>query len=749
MAKKLVVVESPTKANTIKKYLGRGYDVRASYGHVRDLPKSKMGVDLEGDLTPHYLVPKEKKQVVRDLRKAVKGAETIYLATDLDREGEAIAWHVAAAAQVPDDRIRRVVFSEITSGAVLEAFQAPRAIDQHLVDAQQARRVIDRLVGYTLSPVVSRWIRRGLSAGRVQSAALRLIVDREREIGAFVTQEYWSVHVHLLTPQSKERQQEPFIAHLVELEGHKLDKLELAGEEQVTPIVEDLERAGYRVDGVESKERRRHPAPPFTTSTLQQEAARKLGFSARRTMAVAQQLYQGIQLDEEQVGLITYMRTDSVNIADPALREVRAYVTDSYGKRYSLRAPRTFKTSSKRAQEAHEAIRPTSVLRTPDSVARHLERDQLRLYDLIWKRTVATQMAAALFEVVTATISARVDGRVYGLRASGQTLRFDGFLRLYQEGRDDESEAEEGVLPPLEEGMEPDLQEVRPEQHFTQPPPRFTEASLVKELESLGIGRPSTYAQIIGTLQDRRYVRLESRRFQPTELGERVTDALKRHFPEIVDVEFTARMEEDLDRIAAGDLRWKPLVRTFYDPFARLVEKKEAEVSRDDFMTQLDRSCPNCQRPLVERFGRFGKFIACSGYPDCDYSEDLRGPRPQPEPLDEECPKCGEGRLVRRVGRYGPFVGCERYPECRYIKKDRPPSTGAQCPDCREGELLQRRGRRGAFYGCSGYPKCRFTTSRLPLPDPCPRCRGLVTEQDGGAACSSCGLLVQEPSAAS
>ncbi|MDP8958674.1 MAG: type I DNA topoisomerase [Actinomycetota bacterium] len=749
MAKKLVVVESPTKANTIKKYLGRGYDVRASYGHVRDLPKSKMGVDLEGDLTPHYLVPKEKKQVVRDLRKAVKGAETIYLATDLDREGEAIAWHVAAAAQVPDDRIRRVVFSEITSGAVLEAFEAPRAIDQHLVDAQQARRVIDRLVGYTLSPVVSRWIRRGLSAGRVQSAALRLIVDREREIGAFVTQEYWSVHVHLLTPQSKERQQEPFIAHLVELEGHKLDKLELAGEEQVTPIVEDLERAGYRVDGVESKERRRHPAPPFTTSTLQQEAARKLGFSARRTMAVAQQLYQGIQLDEEQVGLITYMRTDSVNIADPALREVRAYVTDSYGKRYSLRAPRTFKTSSKRAQEAHEAIRPTSVLRTPDSVARHLERDQLRLYDLIWKRTVATQMAAALFEVVTATISARVDGRVYGLRASGQTLRFDGFLRLYQEGRDDESEAEEGVLPPLEEGMEPDLQEVRPEQHFTQPPPRFTEASLVKELESLGIGRPSTYAQIIGTLQDRRYVRLESRRFQPTELGERVTDALKRHFPEIVDVEFTARMEEDLDRIAAGDLRWKPLVRTFYDPFARLVEKKEAEVSRDDFMTQLDRSCPNCQRPLVERFGRFGKFIACSGYPDCDYSEDLRGPRPQPEPLDEECPKCGEGRLVRRVGRYGPFVGCERYPECRYIKKDRPPSTGAQCPDCREGELLQRRGRRGAFYGCSGYPKCRFTTSRLPLPDPCPRCRGLVTEQDGGAACSSCGLLVQEPSAAS
>ncbi|MGH9167046.1 MAG: type I DNA topoisomerase, partial [Acidimicrobiia bacterium] len=600
MAKNLVVVESPTKAKTIKKYLGRGYDVRASFGHVRDLPRTKMGVDLEGDLTPHYLVPKEKRKVVDELRKAVKSAETVYLATDLDREGEAIAWHVAEAAKVPGGRIRRVVFSEITANAVRQAFDRPRDIDHHLVDAQQARRVIDRLVGYTLSPVISRWIRRGLSAGRVQSAALRLIVDREREIRAFVAEEYWSIHAHLLTPD-----QEGFTADLVAVEGVKLGKLDLKSHEQVAPIVGDLERAAYRVEQVETRERRRYPAPPFTTSTLQQEAARKLGFSARRTMRVAQQLYQGIELADEQVGLITYMRTDSVQIGGDALTELNEYVARTFGARYALKSPRTFKATSKRSQEAHEAIRPTSAERTPEVVARHLERDQLRLYELIWRRAVATQMAEAVFDATTASISATRDKKTYGLRATGQTLRFDGFLRLYQEGRDEE-EPEEGTLPPLQQGTAPTLEAVRPEQHFTQPPPRFTEASLVKELESLGIGRPSTYAQIIGTLQDRGYVELDSRRFLPTELGERVTDALKRHFPEIVDVEFTARMEEDLDRIAAGDLRWQPLVRTFYDPFARLVEKKEAEVTKDDFMTELDRACPNCSRPLVERFGRFG-----------------------------------------------------------------------------------------------------------------------------------------------
>lgn len=740
MAKKLVVVESPTKAKTIKKYLGRGYDVRASFGHVRDLPKTKMGVDLEGDLTPHYLVPKEKRKVVEELRKAVKGAETVYLATDLDREGEAIAWHVAEAAKVPGGRIRRVVFSEITANAVRQAFDQPRDIDQHLVDAQQARRVIDRLVGYTLSPVISRWIRRGLSAGRVQSAALRLIVDREREIRAFVAEEYWSVHADLLTED-----REGFTADLVAVEGAKLGKLDLKSREQVAPIVGDLERAAYRVEQVETKERRRYPAPPFTTSTLQQEAARKLGFSARRTMRVAQQLYQGIELEEEQVGLITYMRTDSVQMAGGALAELNEYVARTFGARYALKSPRTFKATSKRSQEAHEAIRPTSAERTPEAVARYLERDQLRLYELIWRRAVATQMAEAVFDATTANISATTDEKGYGLRATGQTLRFDGFLRLYQEGRDEE-EPEEGTLPPLAQGMVPALQAVRPEQHFTQPPPRFTEASLVKELESLGIGRPSTYAQIIGTLQDRGYVELDSRRFMPTELGERVTDALKRHFPEIVDVEFTARMEEDLDRIAAGHLRWQPLVRTFYDPFARLVEKKEAEVTKDDFMTELDRACPNCSRPLVERFGRFGKFIACSGFPECDYSEDLRGPRPEPERLEELCPECGEGHLVRRTGRYGPFVGCERYPVCRYVKKEKAVSTGARCPDCREGELVARRGRRGVFYGCSRYPQCRFTISKLPLPDPCPKCEGLVTEQNGGAACSSCGHVVQAAS---
>jgi DNA topoisomerase-1 len=754
MTKTLVVVESPTKAKTLERYLGPEYTVRASYGHIRDLPKSKLGVDTEREFEPEYVVPEDSEKHVRALRAALKKADELVLATDFDREGEAIAYHVAEVLKVDPAAAKRVTFTEITRDAILEAFQSPRAIDLRLVEAQQARRILDRLVGYRLSPVLWKKVRPGLSAGRVQSVALRLIVDRDREIAAFVPVEYWSVDVRL-TPEGDEA---PFSARLIEIPQGKLatspDKkgITLSAEPDAALHADRLREAAYRVREVREKEVKRNPAPPFTTSTLQQEAARKLGFGARRTMRLAQQLYEGIELPGEgRVGLITYMRTDSTTIAESALREIAEVVKTEFGAAYALKQPRRYKTKQRGAQEAHEAIRPTSAMRTPDRVAGALDKGQLALYRLIWQRTVASQMAEARFDQVSVDVEAAVGDDRYVLRATGQTLRFDGFRRVYFEGRDDAADEDaESALPRLTAEQVLRLLEVLPEQHFTQPPPRFTEASLVKTLEELGIGRPSTYASIISTLQDRGYVRLEERRFFPEDVGEVVTDLLKEFFPDVVDVNFTAKMEEDLDEIAEGTLRWVQVLDEFYGPFERLLEKNEGEIQR--FEEALDETCPLCPKEgrepgqLVIKLGRYGKFIGCSNWPDCGYIRNIDGQeRKEPEVLEETCPECGKP-LAKKWGRFGPFIGCTGYPECRYIKREEQ-KTGVRCPKCGQGDLVVKRARRGKrgslFYGCNRYPECDFTVGQRPVPDPCPSCGSLMVQQkDGTTKCTSCGTIV-------
>src|SRR6266571_2160267 len=716
MAKQLVIVESPTKAKTLERYLGSDYTVRASRGHVRDLPKKEMGVDLEHDFRPSYEVPEEKHETVEHLKKAYRNASGLWLATDFDREGEAIAWHVADSIGADPQTANRVTFTEITKDAVQAAFREPRRIDFDLVNAQQTRRILDRIVGYELSPLLQRGLRRwDLSAGRVQSVALRLIVDREREIESFVPKEYWTVDTRL-APNGDES---AFTARLLQIGEDKLaaspDKrgLILSAEADAQQHVERLRDASYRVKEVRQREVKRSPAPPFTTSTLQQEAARKLGFSSRKTMRIAQQLYEGVDLPGEgQVGLITYMRTDSVNIAEQALHELNGVVRLQYGEQYGLEKPRRYKKKQRGAQEAHEAIRPTSAQRLPDAVEAHLERDQARLYRLIWQRAVASQMAEARFDQVSVDIEATApsDGPAYLLRATGQTMRFDGFRRVYFEGRDDTpDEDQESRLPALTAEQALRLLEVLPEQHFTQPPPRFSEASLVKALEELGIGRPSTYASIIATLLDRKYVRLEDRRFYPEDVGEVVTDLLVEHFPDVVDVGFTARMEDELDDIAEGKMRWQQVLDEFYGPFERLLEKKEGEIERPQ--EELDELCPLC-------------------------------PQEGREP----------GKLVIKLGRAGKFVGCKNYPECRYTRnldgqeKPEPEPTGEACPECGKGELVAKRTRKGrTFYSCNRYPECKFAVWQRPLPEPCPQCGGLLLAQAGGKAkCNVCGAVVEE-----
>jgi DNA topoisomerase I len=755
MTKTLVVVESPAKAKTIERYLGDGYAVRASYGHIRDLPRSKLGVDPDQDFAVQYEVPEDSKRHVADLKKALKQNEDLVLATDYDREGEAIAFHVATLLGVEPADAKRVTFTEITRDAILDAFAHPRTIDMELFDAQEARRILDRLVGYKISPLLWKRVQPGLSAGRVQSVAVRLIVEREREIDAFVPVEYWSIDVRL-TPEDVEQ---PFLARLTEVPDGKLaagpDKkgLLLGTEGDAAQHAERLREASYRVIGVEKKERKRSPAPPFTTSTLQQEAARKLGFSARKTMTLAQRLYEGIDLPGEGTsGLITYMRTDSVTIADSALREIAELVQQDYGKAYSVAEARRYKTRSRNAQEAHEAVRPTSVFRTPRRVAAALERDQLRLYTLIWQRTVATQMADARFDQVGIDIEALAPAGAgggeqtrYGLRATGQTLTFDGFLKLYREGRDDEPDEDaEAALPVVTAEQLLRMLEVLPEQHFTQPPPRYTEASLVKKLEELGIGRPSTYASIISTIQDRGYVRLEDRRFRPEDVGYVVTDKLVEHFPDIVNPDFTAYMEKELDDIAEGQLRKVQMLEEFNGPFERALEK--AEDSFERYSEELDELCPLCPQEgrdpgrLQVKLGRYGKFIGCPNYPECRYIRNMDGTeRAEPELLDETCPDCGR-QLQRRVGRYGPFVGCSGYPECRYIKKDPPTSTGVTCPQCHRGELVEKHTRFGTFYGCDRYPECDLAVNNPPEKDrPCPECGSLLLRRPKSLRCWNCG----------
>jgi DNA topoisomerase I len=748
LARNLVVVESPAKAKTIGKYLGKDYSVVASMGHVRDLPKSDFAVEFDRGVEVTYEVTPRGRKVVSDIRKAAKSAERVFLATDPDREGEAIAWHIAEAAKLTADAIRRVSFTEITADAVRRAFAEPRDIDGYLVDAYQARRVVDRIVGYKLSPVLWRKVRAGLSAGRVQSAALKMIVDREREIRAFQPREYWSLEADLLTADAE-------AVHARYPVGEK-NKFVLGDQGSATAAADRSRGATWVVKDVTRTERKRGAAPPFTTSTLQQEAARKLGFSSKRTMAVAQQLYEGIELPGEgSVGLITYMRTDSVALAQAALDEIAALVRERYGGNYVHTTQ--YRTKAKSAQEAHEAIRPTEIGRTPESLNGHLERDQQRLYELIWKRAVASQMAQAIYDQTMVDIEARgsADPSLNGardlvFRASGSVMRFDGFVRVYLEGRDDAAEEEAGLLPELAVGQVLDLAELRPEQHFTEPPPRYSEASLVKALEEHGIGRPSTYSTTISTLLERKYVRLDARRFHPEDVGIVVTDLLAEVFPKVIDLGFTAEMEEDLDRIASGAKQWEPVVKTFFGEVEDTIAERQEKVSRPEEPT--DEVCPSCGAEtgakLVRKWGRYGWFLSCSRYPDCKYRRNAKqsadeAERPEPELTDVPCPKCGKP-MVKRSGRFGPFLGCSDYPRCRGIKNLGEQEYGT-CPKCGQGQVVSKRTKRGkTFYSCNRYPDCDFAVWQAPLSQPCPECGSLlVPDKDPATAtCAKCGTKV-------
>jgi len=673
---KLVIVESPAKAKTVGHFLGKGYTVRASIGHVRDLLRSKLSVDVENDFEPRYRVPDEKREVVKELKKLAQKAETVYLATDPDREGEAIAWHLMESADIDEDRTNRVVFHEITKDAISHAFDNPRVLDMDLVNAQQARRILDRLVGYGISPILWKKVRSRLSAGRVQSVVLRLIVEREREIDAFEPVEYWSIDADFLPEGGKV----PYRAKLSKINNESPD---LGNKTAVDEILEDMQKAAYVVTSIKHGKRRRNPSAPFITSTLQQDASRKLGFTARKTMAVAQQLYEGVELDGQGVtGLITYMRTDSTNISDLAMKEVRDYILDRYDRAYLPKTPPKYKTRTQSAQEAHEAVRPTSVLRQPQDIKKYLSRDQFRLYQLIWQRFIASQMKPAVYRTLSVEITGHGDMNSYLLRSSGSQLEFPGFLVVYEEGKDEdqkeEPEADSDRIPidDIKENQKQDLQELHPDQHFTQPPPRFTEASLVQVLEENGIGRPSTYAPILSTIQNRGYVVRDGNRLEPTETGFLVNDLVVEFFPNIVDVSFTSNLEEELDQIASGEQEWVDVIREFYGPFSeRLTHAEEAMPEKKAELEKVGRQCPKCGHDLIIRWGRYGKFISCSNFPDCRYTE------PYLEKIGVACPKCDEGEIVKRKTRRGrTFYGCSRYPDCDFSSWKRP--VAASCPEC-------------------------------------------------------------------
>jgi len=729
MAKSLVIVESPTKAKTITRFLDGKYKVEASFGHIRDLPSSKMGIDIEHDFEPTYVIPPKSKKRVAELKKLAKDAPEIILATDEDREGEAIAWHLISALDLKKKEIKRIAFHEITKTAINEALEHPRALDLHLVDAQQARRVLDRLVGYELSPFLWKKVKRGLSAGRVQSVALRLIVEREREIQKFKPQEYWSIE----TTFNKDGQ---FLGRLAKIDGKSLDKLAIKNEDAAHKIVADLANRPAVVSEVTKKETHRSPAAPFTTSTLQQEAARKLGFSAKQTMMYAQQLYEGVELGKtEATGLITYMRTDSVNLSEQALQSAHEAIKERYGKDYLLDQPRKYASKQKNAQEAHEAVRPTDLTRDPDSVKEYLDKNQLRLYELIWKRTIATQMPEAVFDATSVDIDIAGQTKKYIFRATGQVVKFDGFMKVYLEGTDDEEVEEEGLLPELAKGDKPKVIKTIPKQHFTQALPRYSDATLVKALEEHGIGRPSTYAPTISTIQERDYVNKIDKRFHPTEIGFIVNDILVEHFPKVVDLQFTAQMEEELDEIAEGKKEWVPVIREFYGPFHENLKSKEKSVEKH--VELLEEKCPLSGHPLQIKFGRFGKFIACSNYPECKFTR----PMPEEQKMIEEnsgeiCEKCGKPMVVK-FGRFGAFLGCSGYPECKNIKKIQK-GTGVTCPLCGEGELVEKKSKRGIFYACTKYPQCKFTLNAKPTGERCPKSNDLLVEtRDGGVKCSN------------
>lgn len=698
MGKSLVIVESNAKAKTINKILGSNYTVAASYGHVRDLPEKALGVDIEHGFAPDYEVSADKKLIAK-LRKLAGESEHVYLATDPDREGEAISWHLAELLRKKNGSLHRIMFNEITRDAVRHAIENPGEINQDLVNAQQARRVLDRLVGYELSPLLWEKVRPRLSAGRVQSVAVRLIVEREREVERFVPEEYWTIDAELARAVERSmRNRISFTARLVKIKG---EDVKLPTQGAVDPIIRDLERAEYVLDSIKRGQRKRSAGAPFITSTLQQEASKRLGFNARRTMQIAQQLYEGVETGEGSVGLITYMRTDSTNISDVAQKEAGRFITEEYGKEYLPEKPNIYTRKAKGAQEAHEAIRPTSVFRTPKSLRNYLSRDQYKLYELIWQRFVASQMAPAIYDTVTVEVLAGQPGgkKPYLFRCTGSTLRFAGFLAVYGDMPDEDNVEEDDlnkVFPDLQQGDVLDLLQLLPEQHFTQPPPRYTEASLVKALEEYGIGRPSTYAPIIQTIQERGYVQRDGKRLTPTDIGLVVNDLLVAHFPEIVDVSFTAHMEDDLDLIASGEVPWVPVLREFYDPFKQEVERAKDNVPNVDLGQEyVGRDCPESGHPLIIRWGRFGKFIGCSNFPKCRYTE------PWLEKLGIACPVDG-------------------------------------------GEIVERRSKKGrTFYGCANYPECDWTSWKRPAAEPCPNCGGLLLVQSKEwAQCSVCGEQV-------
>ena len=783
MPKALVVVESPSKAKTINKYLGTGYKVVASVGHIKDLPKKGIGIDFDNNFEPTYEVIPGKEKVIRELKAAAKTADTIYVATDPDREGEAIGWHIKEELEGRGKNrktVRRVMFNEITKSAIQDSFKNPLDIDENLVNAQQARRLLDRIVGYQVSPLLWDKVRRGLSAGRVQSVALRLVVEREREIQAFKSTEYWTILANLAAqlPPS-------FDARLLRIdeksiktsdfgEDLKSSEVHIREAQQAKELLDDIRKQQFIVASVTTKEKKRNPVPPFITSKLQQEASRKLRFPVKKTMQLAQRLYEGIEIGEEGlVGLITYMRTDSTRVADSALEEVRELIGTQFGPDY-LPEKAVFYRSKKGAQDAHEAIRPTSAMRSPDSLAGFLSKDELALYKLIWQRFVASQMMPALVDQTTIDITA---GPRYIFRATGSVIKFNGFLAVYEEGKDEKDEEDDEQsrkLPPVEEGERLTLNDLKDEQHFTEPPPRYTEATLVKALEEKGIGRPSTYAAIMTVIQDRDYAQRKEGRFYPTELGMIVNDLLVESFDDLFNVTYTAHMEEELDEIEDGKMGWTDALAEFYGKFTKDLEVAKLhmrDVKRQEIIT--DEKCENCGSPMAKKFGRYGEFLACTNYPECKTTRDIpkvhdeageeahaeaaeeicencgkpmamkRGRFGQflactgyPEckttrkiqkggkfaapdvMLDEECPKCGK-QLVLKQGRFGPFTACSNYPKCKYIKQE---TTGVGCPECGTGELVVKKSKRGTFYGCSNYPKCKFTSWDKPIARDCPEC---------------------------
>jgi DNA topoisomerase-1 len=784
MAKSLVVVESPSKAKTINKYLGRGFKVVASVGHIKDLPKKGIGIDFANNFEPTYEVIPGKEKVIKQLRDAAKEAETIYVATDPDREGEAIGWHVKEELEgrgKARKTVRRVLFNEITKKAIQESFKHPTDIDENLVNAQQTRRLLDRIVGYQVSPLLWDKVRRGLSAGRVQSVALRLVVERERDIQAFVKTEYWTIGANLsaalppvfdarlLKVDDKAVKSSDFDADLKKTELHIRD------EAQATDLVREIEGQPFVVQTVTTKEKKRNPVPPFITSKLQQEASRKLRFPVKKTMQLAQRLYEGIEIGEEDpVGLITYMRTDSIRVSDDALTEVRQLIGSQFGADYLPDQP-VYYRSKKDAQDAHEAIRPTSALRSPESIAQYLSKDELALYRLIWQRFVASQMKPAILDQTTIDITA---GDRFVFRATGSVVRFNGFFAVYEEGKDEKDEEDEErthKLPRVEKGERLNLNSVASEQHFTEPPPRYTEATLVKALEEKGIGRPSTYAAIMTVIQDREYVERKEGRFFPTELGVIVNDLLVESFDDLFNVAYTARMEEELDEIEEGQMIWTDTLSEFYEKFTRDLDhakehmrdvkrqeiltdelcdkcgsrmakkfgrygeflactnypeckntrdipKVHDEVPEDAHAEAAEETCENCGRPMTLKRGRFGQFLACTGYPECKTTRKIQkgGKFAAPDqPLEEPCPQCGKN-LVIKEGRFGPFTACSNYPDCKYVKQE---TTGVACPDCAAGEIVVKRSKRGkVFYGCSTYPECKFTSWDKPVAHNCPEC---------------------------